>query len=98
MTIRRDNTRSISDVIKELIEAYKLNDKLVESRIIQSWEEVAGKYIANHTQNIYIKGKTLYVSIHSSVIKHELRMIQDDLLEKINTIAGCKYIKEIVFI
>lgn len=50
--MRRDNTRSLADVIKELVDAYKLNDKLIESRIILSWEEVAGKYIAHQTQRV----------------------------------------------
>lgn len=96
--MRRDNTRSLADVLKELVDAYKLNDKLLESRIIQSWEEVAGKYIARQTQRVYITDKILYVVIHSSVIKHELRLAHDDLLDKINTLAGKAYIQKIVFI
>jgi|YNPMSStandDraft_2_1061718.scaffolds.fasta_scaffold35703_2 predicted nucleic acid-binding Zn ribbon protein len=96
--MRRENSRSISEVIKELIEAYKLNDKLIESRIIISWKEVAGEYIAKHTNKVYIKDKVLYVKIHSSIIKQELRMVHDDLLNKINTLAGSQYIKRIIFI
>ncbi len=98
LLMRRDNTRSLADIIKELVDAYKLNDKLLESRIILSWEEVAGKYIARQTQRIYISNKILYVVIPSSVIKHELRLAHDDLLDKINTIAGKAYIQKIVFI
>ncbi len=96
--MRRDNTRSIADVIKEMIEAYKLENKLLETRLIQSWEDVAGKYIARNTQKIYISNNIFYVQIHSSVIKHELHLVHDDLLDKLNTIAGCQYLKKIVFI
>ncbi len=96
--MRRDNTRSIADVIRELVEAYKLENKLIEVQLIQAWEEVAGKYIARHTQQLYIHDRIFYVKIHSSIIKHELHLVHDDLLDKLNTIAGSQYLKKIVFI
>ena len=96
--MRRDNTRSIAEIIKELIEAYKLDDKLIESKIIQSWESIVGNYIASKTSKLFIHDHKLYVGIQSSIIKHELMIASDDFLEKINEIAGKKYIEKIIFI
>lgn len=95
---RRDNTRTIGEAIRELIEAYHLEKKLIETRIINAWTEVAGTYIAKQTHKLYISDHVLYVVIHSSIIKHELHLVHDDLLEQLNSIAEKAYLKKIVFI
>ena len=56
---RRDNTRTIGEAIHELLDAYRLNDKIIETRIIQSWKEVAGSYISKNTESIYISNHIL---------------------------------------
>lgn len=95
---RRENTRTIGEAIRELIEAYHLDKKLIETRIINAWGEVSGSYIASHTHKLYINDHILYVVIHSSVIKHELHLAHDDLLEQLNSIAGIAYLIKIVFV
>ena len=95
---RRDNMRTIGDAIRELVDAYHLNDKLLETKIINAWSEVAGKYISKNTQKLYISDQILYVTIASSIIKHELSIAHDDLLEQLNSIAGKPYLKKIVFL
>lgn len=95
---RRENTRTIGEVIRELIEAYHLNKKLIETKIINAWADVSGSYIAKHTHKLYIQDRILYVVIYSSIIKHELHLAHDDLLDKLNSIAGKAYLKKIVFI
>ncbi len=94
----RNSTRTIGDVIHEFLDAYRLNDKLTETRIIQSWQDVAGSYINKNTQSIYINNHILYVKVYSSIIKNELNLVHDDLLDKLNTIAGKPYLSKIVFL
>lgn len=94
----RDNTRTIGDAIRELIEAYKLDDKLMQTKIIAAWPKIVGSYIAKNTEKIYINENTLLVEIHSSIIKNELRLVQDSLISKLNAIAGKEYIKKIIFV
>ena len=95
---RRENTRTIGEAIHELVEAYHLDNKLIETKIINAWPEVSGTYISRQTHKLYINDHVLYVVIHSSVIKHELHLAHDDLLEQLNSIAGKAYLKKIVFV
>lgn len=95
---RRENTRTIGEAIRELIEAYHLDKKLIETKIINAWEDVSGSYIAKQTNKLYINDHVLYVVVHSSVIKHELHLAHDDLLEQLNALAGKAYLKKIVFL
>ena len=60
---RRENTRTIGEAIRELIEAYHLDNKLIETRIINAWTEVSGTYIAKQTHKLYITDHVLYVVI-----------------------------------
>jgi len=73
-----------------------LSGKLNEIGIINSWEETVGKAIASRTSNLYIKDNVLYVHLNSSVVRNELLMLRQALMEKLNEKAGAEVIKEIV--
>ena len=51
---------------------------------MNSWEEVTGKFIASKTKNMYIKNKVLYVNIESSVIRNELILLREGLINRLN--------------
>jgi predicted nucleic acid-binding Zn ribbon protein len=90
--------RPISEVIKELIETYRLEGKLNEVKAIHSWEKVVGKMIARYTKNLYIKNGKLFVKIDSPALKNELTYSSSVIIEKLNAEAGCIVVEEIVFI
>lgn len=92
----RHNEHSIKDAIEQLLKAYKLDDKLAERRLINSWEEVMGKMIANHTKDLYIKHKQLVVVLDSSALRNELSMAKSKIIKMMNDIAGAEVINEVV--
>ena len=61
------NEQSLKQVINELLSAYKLDKKLYQVKLINSWETVMGKTIAKHTTEIFIQKKTLFVKLDSSI-------------------------------
>ncbi len=95
--MRRSNTRSISEVLKEYVEAFKLQGKLGEVKIINSWPEVVGERIANRTKEIKIFNRKLYVKIQSSIIRQELFMIRTELVKRLNEKAGENIIDDLAF-
>ena len=56
----KHNEHSIKEAIEHLLNAYKLNDRLAEKKLIASWENVMGKMIANHTTDLSIRHKQLF--------------------------------------
>lgn len=74
----------------------KLEGKLREINIINSWEEVVGKSISSRTSRLYIKDQILYVHLTSSVVRNELLMLREALKAKLNEKAGIELIKDIV--
>lgn len=94
--MRRSKTISIGEAIKDYVREMNLEGKLNEAGLINSWEEITGKAISSRTSKIYIKNSILFVHLSSSVVRNELLMLKQELLEKLNQKAGTTVIKDIV--
>ena len=92
------NEISLKEAIKQLMKAYRLDDKMNEVRLINSWEKVVGKLISRHTSNIYIKKGKLFVRLDSAALKNELSYSKEKIIELLHKEVGVKTIDEIVFI
>ena len=95
--MRRNKTISLADAVKDYIREMNFEGKLNEAGIINSWEETVGKAIASRTSKIYIKDQVLYVHLNSSVVRNELLMLRQALMEKLNEKSGTQVIRDIVF-
>ncbi len=95
--MRRNNTQSLSEVIREFVKGSSIERKLKETDAVQSWEELLGKTIAGYTKSISLKNKVLVVEITSSVVKNELFMMREEIRQKLNERAGEELIKTIIF-
>jgi len=95
--MRRSKTITLAEAIKDFVNEMGLNEKLDETSLIASWEEIVGKAISVRTSKIYIKDHILYVHLNSSVVRNELQMFKDSLKNKLNEKAGKLLIKDIVF-
>ncbi len=95
--IKRDNQYTLKEAIEQLIRAYGYHDKLLETTLIASWEDVVGGVYAAHTEHLKVKNRTLFVKIDSPALRQELTMQRTELLNKLNRKTGEKVIDEIVF-
>jgi len=94
--MRRTNTAHIAQVVAELLGEYKIDGKLMEARLIAAWPEVLGP-LAKPTDELYIKNKTLFVKLSSSVIRNELSMMRSTLVRRLNEKTGEEVITDIIF-
>ncbi len=94
--MRKSNTQTIASVIKDYLKEAQIEGKLKEVQVVNSWEELVGKTIARRTNRIYIKNGKLYLHMNSSIVKNELLMFRESIIERINTNAGEEIVKEIV--
>ena len=94
--MRRTKTSPLKDVIQEYVQTLKMNKKLKEVGLINSWEKVVGKTVARATKNIYITDQKLVVELYSSVVRNELLMIKQPLIDRLNLEAGESIIVDII--
>jgi len=97
MVIRRTKTQNIKEVVDEFLKEYQLDKPLKNRQIERTWHEITGPMISKATQSVFVKDKKLFIKVRSSVIRSELSMIKEGLIERINRDLGEKLIEEIIF-
>jgi predicted nucleic acid-binding Zn ribbon protein len=95
--MRRSNTQSLAEALRDYISEMKMERKLKEVDVVQSWESLLGKTIARYTRNIYLSRGILYVEITSPVVKNELLMMREEIRQRMNKQAEEEMITKIVF-
>ncbi|MEI6748417.1 MAG: DUF721 domain-containing protein [Bacteroidales bacterium] len=95
--IRKSNEITLKEAIEGLLISYKLADKLDETRIVASWENVVGKLIARHTENLYVKSRILFVKLDSAALRNEMAMAKSKLIVSLNKNSGKEVIDDIRF-
>ena len=95
--MRRSKTITLEEAIRDYIKEMNLGEKLAETSLINSWEEIGGKAISSRTTRIYIKDHILHVHLSSSVVRNELMMLRESLRNKLNEKSGNELIKDIIF-
>lgn len=95
--MKRNNTKLVGDVIRQLLRQEGLETPLNEYRLVESWKDVVGPDIYKYTTNLYIKNQILYVHLSSSVLRQELMMGREMLVRNLNAHVGAQVIVNIVF-
>lgn len=78
----------LKDLVDRFLRAYRLDGKMEEMNIINNWEEIMGKAIANRTKSVRIHEKVLYIDMDSSVMREELQHSKSLILLRVNEFAG----------
>jgi predicted nucleic acid-binding Zn ribbon protein len=94
--MRKSQTQKISDVIRECLHEMQIDRKLKEVSMVSHWESVMGRTVASRTDRIYIRNRILFIHVTSSVLKTELLMMRQEIMDKLNENAGEKLIEQIV--
>lgn len=96
--LKRSNEQTLSEVLNAFLKTYKLNEGVYETKLIKSWDRIAGEYVAKHTEKIFIKKRHLFIKISSPALKHELSFAREKLVKALNDSINQSVIDEIIFI
>jgi predicted nucleic acid-binding Zn ribbon protein len=55
-----------------------------------------GKMIAQRTEKMFVKHKTLYLTVNSSIIAQELQMMKGLIIKRVNEEAGKEIITNVL--
>ena len=80
-----------------MLKAYRLDGKLQQLKLIDSWEKLMGPTVAHRTVEIKIYGKKLFVILNSASLRQELFQEREKIIKLLNEEAGAAVIEEIVF-
>ena len=94
---RHRGDEKIGDIMDKLFKAYGLNDKMKEMDVIDAWEEMMGKAVANRTDKLFISNKVLHIKLNSSVMRDELSYGKQVIIERVNSVAGQEIVTDVWF-
>lgn len=94
--MKRRNSQSLGEVLQQVLKTQHLDVRLNEVRLIRLWPEVVGKSLADQTEKLYIKNGVLYLHVRSAIVRNELMMIRQPLVEKLNEAVGAQTVHDIV--
>lgn len=93
---KKSNLIKLGDAINELFRQEKLDVKISQFSVKNNWSDIVGEIVAKATSEISFKDKTLFVSIQSAALKHELSFSKEEIILAVNKFCGYKLIDQLV--
>ena len=87
----------LKEVIDRLIKAYGMESRMRELDIVQSWPDLMGPAVAQRTKEISIRNNKLILKIDSSVMREELLIGKQIIIDRVNDFAGKNVISDVWF-
>ncbi len=95
--MRKRNTESLKEIIGQVLKNNHLDKKLNDKHLIDAWPKILGENIKQYTSELIIKNRVLYVTLSSSVLRHDLFLSREEIKNSLNREVGVEVIKEIIF-
>lgn len=96
MAKRTSNESSISEVLQQFIQANKLEAGMDKIDVEQAWKSLMGNGVNSYTQEVILKGSTLYVKLTSAVLREELSYGKQKIIAMINEELRKEIVKDLV--
>jgi len=95
--MRKRNTESLRDIIGQVLKNNHLDKKLNDKHLLDAWPKILGENIKQYTTELLIKNRVLFVTLSSSVLRHDLFLSREEIKNSLNSEVGAEVIKEIIF-
>jgi predicted nucleic acid-binding Zn ribbon protein len=89
---------SLGDAVKKFLETSRIKNQIQSLSIEDHWEKIMGKTIANYTDKIEIRNKTLFIYTTVAPLKNELVFQKDLIIQRVNEQIGAGSITEVVVV
>ncbi len=96
MAKRQSNESSISEVLQQFIQQNKLETGMDKIDVEKAWKSLMGNGVNSYTQEVILKGGTLYVKLTSAVLREELSYGKQKIITMINEELKKEIVKEVV--
>ena len=84
MAKRTSNESSISEVLQQFIQVNKLEAGMDKIDVEQAWKSLMGNGVNSYTQEVILKGSTVYVKLTSAVLREELSYGKQKIIAMLN--------------
>jgi hypothetical protein len=93
--MRRSNANSLKEVIDQLLDTYRLRDRINEVRVRNSWDALMGTAISKRTSDIRLSAGILTIKVTSAPLKDELMFQREKIQLEMNRLLEGDFIKDV---
>ena len=90
---KRRKTVDLGALIDELLIKHRISHDSVEHSIREKWPEIVGAANASYSHPLVIEKSLLVVLVSHAVVRNELFLHKESILEKLRPLPGCAGIK-----
>ncbi len=94
---RERRANPVGDLIRQKMKAIGKEDEYLEAVVVNHWEEIAGKAVANNTKNISLYNGVLTITVESSILRDYLSKISSQIKDNINVYVQKYLVDKIEF-
>lgn len=91
----RRHPLEVEALVRQYLRANGLETPLLQRRLIQLWDEVAGPVVAQYTEEKKIRNQTLWVKVQNPAVRADLQMRRTALVVQLNNLVGAQIITDI---
>ena len=84
MSKRDNDTNKLRDLIPQMLKENKLQKGMDQIYVKEAWLEVMGQGVANYTDSVILKNKTVFVKLSSAALREELQYGQDKIIKMLD--------------
>lgn len=95
--MKRTNDQKIAEVIREFKEVNQLGHKLFQKKLESLWLELFGSVTEGYLEKFRLQNKTLTVYLRSPVLRKELNLNKEVILENLNKRLGEDHLDDLIF-
>lgn len=70
---------------------------LLQRRLVNAWDEIAGAVVSRYTEEKLIRNQTLFVKLQNPALRSDLSMQKTELVNRLNNHVGAQIIVDIRF-
>lgn len=98
MPKRENDSFSIQDLMQNFIKENNLSKGMQKIKVEETWINLMGPGVANHTTSIRLQNKTLIVQLSSSVLREELSYGKEKIIKLMNEELGEEVISKLMLV
>ncbi|MCU0429487.1 MAG: DUF721 domain-containing protein [Cytophagaceae bacterium] len=94
---RKADISPLKEAIEQMLKSFHIDKKFYETQVIENWEKIMGKPIAQRTTRLRVYKGILYVSLNSPALRQELALSKKKMIQLLNESVPEPVIEDIVF-
>ncbi|OHX67027.1 DUF721 domain-containing protein [Flammeovirga pacifica] len=95
---KKHETIGIGDAMQKFVKSLNKGKSYNEAMLNKVWNEVMGHTITSRTQELRLRGKTLYIKLNTPALRNELNMAREHVVKRLNQRLGAEILSEVKFV